>query len=478
MNGLRVSSSTITRAEWDLGNRLTETVTGLVREHRVELTSLEPGAEYVFIASSADDAGNGPTGSPERTFTTRLVDDTGDPIIIGFPFAEILDTTVVNVIWQTNEAADSRVEYYELGDNTGVRVKEDDADVFDHSVTLSGLKPGLTYEARVSSTDPSENGVRSDLFSWTMPKTLSSEPPFFVFQPEARSTDLGKVVVKWLSNVPANTIITYNTEELYNQQIFLFFEDPAFVTEHRAVFEGLVPNTTYKLQAEMFDSRGIGPAISQVIEFRTSGTADDAAPALRGFPGIFESGPDFVVIGWLTDEPSTSIVRYAPTADFPNNLIPADDPFFTTEHVVFIGGLTPGTQYTYTLESTDGADNTATFAGEPVPYTFTTTAGGDNEPPIIWGFPRVVGIDTNRAKVEWITNEFSTSIVQYNTPEALVAGDTLTAESFDFTDLPFDSDHRPIKEHTLRIQGWFERQRRQWPDFQSDTAIHDEKRDG
>ncbi len=426
-----------TQTQWDLGIRLTAEVAGLVREHRVPLADLIPGETYVLRVSSTDRFDNEPAVSPERTFTTLLVADEESPLILGFPFGQPLDITVVEIIWQTNEAADSRVEYYERGDNTGVRVKEDDADVFDHSIIISGLTPGLTYEARVSSTDPSDNGTRSELFSWTMPLTLSSEPPFFVVQPEARSTDLGKVTVRWESNTPSNTIISYNTEELYNQEIFLFFEDPAFVLEHRAVFEGLLPNTNYKLQAQMWDSRGIGSALSQVIEFRTSGTADDAAPALRGFPGIVESSPTTVVLGWLTDEPSTSIVSFAPTDGFPAGLVRFEDPapVLDVRHFVFLSGLTPGTAYTYTLESADAAGNTATFEGPAgQPYTFTTRGSDDNEPPIIWGFPRVVGVDTSKATVEWITNEFSTSIVQYNTPEALAAGDTLVAEKFNFVD--------------------------------------------
>ncbi|UCF30189.1 MAG: hypothetical protein JSV26_08955, partial [bacterium] len=96
----------------------------------------------------------------------------------------------------------------------------------------------------------------------------------------------------------------------------------------------------------------------------TQGTTADSA-AWNNDPvisGIAQAPSDTnVLITWSTDEPATSEVAYAEGTTLTGAAV-VSDPALTTDHTVAIGGLDPGTLYSYRVTSADEHDNSSSSA--------------------------------------------------------------------------------------------------------------------
>ncbi|HWM62689.1 MAG TPA: Ig-like domain-containing protein, partial [Solirubrobacterales bacterium] len=134
-NGLRAmvptNSATGPLASIDRGGTPVTTTTRTVK-----------GVEYAFFDAVAG------------SYTATYADDSF-PVISNVQVTAGGDGTAT-VTWNTNEPADSRVDY---GTNPSslTSSKSSSALVTSHSIQLSGLEPGLTYHFRVSSADSEAN---------------------------------------------------------------------------------------------------------------------------------------------------------------------------------------------------------------------------------------------------------------------------------------------------------------------------------
>jgi hypothetical protein len=88
-------------------------------------------------------------------FNTVTTSDTTPPVISGVS-ATSIGTTTATIVWTTNEAADSQVEYgttTAYGSSTPLNTTR----VTNHSVVLSGLSRRTLYHYRVKSRDAAGN---------------------------------------------------------------------------------------------------------------------------------------------------------------------------------------------------------------------------------------------------------------------------------------------------------------------------------
>jgi hypothetical protein len=97
-----------------------------------------------------------------------------DPPIVTNITATNIDSDSATIVWNTNEYADSRVNYGTSSDNHSSTQFDSDV-VYVHEVIISGLSPG-TYYYRVESTDRSGNTA------------VSAEKTFMVNPPTATPT--------------------------------------------------------------------------------------------------------------------------------------------------------------------------------------------------------------------------------------------------------------------------------------------------
>ena len=113
------------------------------------------------------------------------------------------------------------------------------------------------------------------------------------------------------------------------------------------------------------------------------------------------------VITWTTDEPADSQVEYGNADTYGTSSSLATT--LVTSHTVTLQGLTPDTLYHFRVKSSDAAGNQSISTD----YTFTTLEP-DITPPVISGITATSTSETS-ATITWITDEPSTSKVEYGT---------------------------------------------------------------
>jgi hypothetical protein len=171
------------------------------------------------------------------------------------------------------------------------------------------------------------------------------------------------------------------------------------------------------------------PGSVDVLVRNPDGLCDEAANAFR-YVGDSDP-PDFttppyvasqVLIGtppsatvsaeirWNTDEVSDSVVAYGLTDQL--QLGSVSDGTDVTNHAITLTGLAPDTTYYFQATSTDVAGNPAVSPAAPA--SFATIDLPDQTPPEITSGP-IVDASHDSAVVQWLTDEDSSSTVNYGT---------------------------------------------------------------
>jgi hypothetical protein len=278
--------------------------------------------------------------------------DNTPPVLSGVAITSLTATSVM-VTWQTDEEADSLVNYG-LTKDYGI-VRDPLPNKKSHQIILSDLEPSTTYQLRVVSSDAFGNQALSGNYAFTTK---------------------GVVSIKELEKIPP---------------------------EERAVVEKAVVSIRELKSVEGLRAvaKELGETARKVLE----------APVIIGTPKIDEIGATYAVVSWATDQESNSVVRYARDEDYKSG---AENPFTTEagndpgertrDHSVRIEGLTPGTVYRFRVES-EGEFGLRGISRES---SFTTKA----QLPEVSGF-RVVKVEADSATLAWRTNIPSAGVVEY-----------------------------------------------------------------
>lgn len=163
--------------------------------HSITLNGLTPSIPYHFRVKSTDSAGN-PAASSDNTFTTTSTPDTTPPQISGISTSGIAAASAV-VVWTTNEAATTQVEY---GTTTayGSATTLDSTPVTSHTQGLTGLQPSLVYHFRVKSADGAGNPSVSGDQVFTTASAPDTTPPGNVQSFKADATDQ-LITLSWVN---------------------------------------------------------------------------------------------------------------------------------------------------------------------------------------------------------------------------------------------------------------------------------------
>lgn len=126
-------------------------VAGMSLHHSI--LSVKPGNSYTYYVQCIDKTGNKIAQEIPVTFSVQS--DRTAPNIIEVSHSAVRDTTA-EIVWTTEELANSRVEYWERGTSAKTTVS-DQAYGYPHAILLTGLKPNTTYDYTVSSADKEGN---------------------------------------------------------------------------------------------------------------------------------------------------------------------------------------------------------------------------------------------------------------------------------------------------------------------------------
>ena len=313
-------------------------------------TNTEPNGTYT-INNIYQGAFTGTITKPG--YTTYNISDTmspGQTIVINADIVPILPiisninvtditTDSATIIWTTDQAADSLVDY---GATTSYgSTGSDPAMVTSHSINLTGLAPATDYDFMVTSVNGYGFGTSSGNNTFT---TLTPLPPVINNVTLSSITD-NSATISWTTDTLSDSLVDYGTTSLYGSTD----SDAAMTTNHSIDLTGLGQSTEYHFQVTSTDNYGSSSTSGDYI-FSTTG------PITLRITSPLENDlinrSDVLVTGTVSNLSDNE------TGVTVNGIVAVvyGDQFFAN-HVPLQDG-----QNTITAHATDTADNTATHA--------------------------------------------------------------------------------------------------------------------
>lgn len=379
---------------------------------------------------------------------TVRADDLVAPAISAVKIATTT-TDSVTVTWQTNEKADSAVNYGLQPDYGIVRVPV--ADRTTHSVVLNNLEPGRTYYFRVVSADPAGNqGISADYKIQTEGTPQSGQSPSQSTQSQSQTTEnivneINKItspeklqqilnetvkaikgitedltivgpptvvpetnsaLVKWTTDRDSSGEVQFSPTEGFSEGAFKYSQSStgADTTDHEIRLIGLEPYTNYSFQVQSKDTYGI-TGTSRTFTFQTKASLPD----IRNLR-IVKVEENAATLAWDTTVPAKALIEYQDlTTGIQNS---AGRPTLATTHQMRLSDLTLGTRYVaFVIAENSGGDRVRSQ-----PIQFITVR--DIAPPIITNvtnestiFPG--GESRIQTIVEWNTDESAACSMTY-----------------------------------------------------------------
>jgi hypothetical protein len=287
-------------------------------------------------------------------------DDTDAPEITNVQIGSVSDNSVT-ITWQTDEEADSLINYG-LQEDYGI-VRDPEVDKTLHSITLDNLDSGRVYYFRVVSSDEEGNqGISADY----KVQTTGTPRAEGQGQAEAQGQGQGSQAGEGQSSQTTVEEIKQEIQEITNPQ-----QLQEIMNEVVKAIQGITEDLTI-----------VGPPT--VIPETTT-----------------------AIVQWTTDRDSDSTVFFSPTDQYtPGSYVysQASTDGLTTDHEVRLIGLEPFTEYHFKVVSTDSFNIT----GESRDYTFKTKASL----PEIRNL-RIVKVEENAATLAWDTTVPAKALVEY-----------------------------------------------------------------
>jgi len=346
--------------------------------HTVTLSNLESATEYHVEVGSIDARRNGPTVSPDLSFTTASQADTLAPRILNGPTVTSVSAEGATIEWVTDEPATSALDYgtsttYGLGHiERADRVKS-------HVVTITNLKASSTYHFRIASEDESYNTINTDPHGTQQYsrdhsfQTLlgdDGDPPVFLEGPIVYARDEGATFL-WRTDERVRYELVYDTVPTLNSPNVEIIQSNELNDTHGVDVARLERGTTYYYSLTVWDLGGlssvaISPGTEPLINvagklaqlpaggggFVTLQEPDAQVPVIVSQPRVTAKIQSSVTIEWETDELSDGFVAFGQQGIL-DQVVGA--PFKAIHHKVVLTNLIAGASYDYQVASTDAS---------------------------------------------------------------------------------------------------------------------------
>jgi hypothetical protein len=304
------------------------------------------------------------------TTIAYAADDTTPPEIANVQVINNSETSIT-VTWETDEDADSLVNYGLKEDYGIVRIPETDR--VEHSMTLDDLEPGRVYHFRVVSADEEGNqGISADYKVQTGEVKATADGGG-----ETSSTNDGQ----GQSDSESTETTTQTNASPTTQETQEIIEQIQEIKQIE-VLEEILDITIEAIQGITDDLTIVGPPT--VIPETTT-----------------------ALVQWTTDRAANSTVVFSPSSSYTPDQYQFSQSSTgenTTDHSVQIIGLEPFTEYHFKVQSTD----TLNVLGESRDYTFTTKASLPNIRNL-----RIVKVEEDAATLAWDTTVPAKALIEY-----------------------------------------------------------------
>jgi len=296
---------------------------------------------HTFYVRAKDQAGNVDPSPALRSFTV----DTTSPTLYNIQAVDI-HSSGATITWDTNESANSQVEYG-LTSSYGFSTTLDTDLTTSHSVVITGLNMLITYHYRVRSADGVGNLAISGDHTFT---TYDTTPPeTTIISGPTGTIATTSVTFQWTGEDDVSNV----SDLLYSYRM----DDAGWSSYSGATsqeFTDLVEGDhTFQVRAK--DEAGNIDPTSATRTF----SVDTIPPLISDVhpANVTASG---ATITWDTDELADSQVEYGPTTSYGS--LTTLDPNLVTDHNVSLSGLTESSIYHYRVRSKDAIGNLALSA--------------------------------------------------------------------------------------------------------------------
>jgi glucose/arabinose dehydrogenase/phosphodiesterase/alkaline phosphatase D-like protein len=368
-------------------------------------------SSFYYELAAYNTPGNGTLTVDDFALTSNGgTSDTQPPTISGVATQNITSAGA-QIIWQTDEPADSQVEYG-LTTSYGLLSPLDPLLFTSHAVTLANLQANTTYHYRVKSKDAAGNLATSDDFTFT---TLAASATIFADDFNAGTLDLNK----WLkgSNPGNQANVVNNALQLISQSGatgWIITKNPYPARNTVVSVKVVQPNEDGDL--------GISPTYAQsaangilgqnncyrFYTYRGSGAGPYRLYAQSKKNGVIN---EFDVTGNLVIT-STIYLRLR----FDDSSIHFEDSLDgaawtdTYTEVFSLPGYTLDSSFYYELAAYNTPGNGALTVDD---FAITSSGGtSDTQPPVISGVA-AQNISNTSAQIIWQTDELADSQVEY-----------------------------------------------------------------
>ncbi len=313
--------------------------------HSVHLSGLTAGTTYHYRVRSTDNLGQ-ETVSGDFTFTTP---DTSGPVLSNV-VAVLITGTSARITWDTNEDADSRVDYgvnalYGSNDTSASMVNA-------HAIDLVGLTPNTTYHYEVTSKDASGNSVSSQDFTFTtadtIPPTISNIFVDAITETSAR--------VNWTTNELADSTVRYGMSDAYGSTITVANR----VANHQIILNLLASGTLYHFSVSSADAMANGATSTD----ETFTTLPDTTPPANVSNLASTPADARNTLTWTNpaDADFAGVRIQRSTIGYPANPNEGITIYDGAGNSTVDAGLANGTKYYYTAFAYDNSGNFASGA--------------------------------------------------------------------------------------------------------------------
>jgi len=219
-----------------------------------------------LVSTTADAAGSWTSTDPGLSNATGLAvmatTDTGSSSFVVLSSQNLtisnitvvaITTTTATVTWDTNVASDTEVSYQPNDASQPILQSSNAAAVTSHSLTITELLPGTTYDCTVTSIDSANaNNYNSstDCSFTTAAETTAVVPTISSIAVSAITAHTAQIT--WLSNVATYSRVDYGTTTDYT----LLSTDDTATTNHVITLTDLVQNTTYHYAVTISNDSG------------------------------------------------------------------------------------------------------------------------------------------------------------------------------------------------------------------------------
>lgn len=381
------------------GTQTTYTVTGL-------------GLGTFYFAVTAYNTAGAESGLSREVSKTFVGADVTPPAISGISSTGVTSSGV-SISWSTNEPSDSQVQYgttTTYGSSTALNLSL----ITSHAQSLTGLLPSTTYHYRVISKDAAGNVATSGDNTFVTAAVPDTTPPLISGIVSSNISGTGAVIT-WSTNEAATSQVEYGASTAYGSTSAL---NSTFVISHSRSLNGLSPATTYHFRVISRDAAG-NIRTSGDNTFITTISPDTTPPVISNIAAtqISDRG---AVITWRTNEAATSELAYGTAVSYGLTSISMSP--LVTDHSLSLTGLNPSTTYHFRITNRDDAGNISSSTDR----TFVTLSASDITGPVISGVS-ASGVTEDTMVITWVTDEASTSEVEYGPTTAYGSVTSLNA---------------------------------------------------